>query len=84
MVKRDSRLSNLSKMGSERSSYADSYSEDKNRRFSYNMNPGLKFKNNQSSSNNKPITNNISTNIKMNAKSVDKENKGHFAKDKRK
>ena len=43
-------------MGSERSSYADSYSEDKNRRFSYNTNPALKFKNNQSSSN-KPITN---------------------------
>ena len=83
VVKRDSRLSNLSKMGSERSSYADSYSEDKNRRFSYNTNPALKFKNNQSSSN-KPITNNISTNIKMNAKSVDKENKGRFAKDKRK
>ena len=81
--KRDSRLSNLSKMSSERSSYADSYSEDKNRRFSYNMNPALKFKNNQSS-NNKPITYNISTNIKMNAKSVDKENTGRFAKDKRK
>ena len=83
--KRDSRVSVLSKMGSsERTTVSESsVSEDKNRRFSYNMNPGLKFKSNNNASNNIP-TNNISTNIKMNAKSVDKENKGHFAKDKRK
>ena len=83
--KRDSRLSVLSKMGgSERVSVSESsVSEDKNRRASYNINPGLKFKSNNKASNN-ITTNNISTNIKMNAKSVDKENKGHFAKDKRK
>ena len=81
--KRDSRLSVLSKMDSERTTLSDSNSEDKNRAYSsYNKNPSIKFKKNNSSNN--YITNNISTNTKMNAKSVDKENKGNFAKDKRK
>jgi hypothetical protein len=79
--KRDSRISSI-KMGSERSTMNESNSEDKNRRYSYNMNPALKYKSNNPPNN--ITTNNISTNIKMNAKSVDKENKGHFAKDKRK
>ena len=78
--KRDSRLSSI-KITSERSTMNESNSEDKNRRYSYN-NPSLKYKSNNSQNN--ITTNNISTNIKMNAKSVDKENKGHFANDKRK
>ena len=78
--KRDSRISSI-KMTSERSTMNESNSEDKNRRFSYN-NPALKYKSNNPQNN--ITTNNISTNIKMNAKSVDKENKGHFARDKRK
>ena len=80
--KRDSRLSSLSKMTSERTTVSESNSEDKNRRMSYNMNPTLKYKSIKSPNN--IASNNIKTNNKMNAKSVDKENKGHFAKDKRK
>ena len=69
-------------MTSERTTVSESNSGDKNRRMSYNINPTLKYKSNKSSNN---ITqNNIPINNKMNAKSVDKENKGHFAKDKRK
>ena len=80
--KRDSRLSSLSKMTSERTTVSESNSEDKNRRMSYNMNPTLKYKSIKSPNN--IASNNIPINNKMNAKSVDKENKGHFAKDKRK
>ena len=80
--KRDSRLSSLSRMTSERTTVSESNSEDKNRRMSYNMNPTLKYKSIKSPNN--IASNNIPTNNKMNAKSVDKENKGHFAKDKRK
>ena len=80
--KRDSRLSSLSKMTSERTTVSESNSEDKNRRMSYNMNPTLKYKSIKSPNN--ITSNNIPINNKMNAKSVDKENKGHFAKDKRK
>ena len=70
-------------MASERPSYNEYYSEDKNRRSTLNQNPSLKSNN----SNKIPKSmqmNNISTNIKYNAKSVDKENKGRFAQDKRK
>ena len=80
--KRDSRLSSLSRMTSERTTVSESNSEDKNRRMSYNMNPTLKYKSIKSPNN--IASNNIPINNKMNAKSVDKENKGHFAKDKRK
>ena len=80
--KRDSRLSSLSRMTSERTTVSESNSEDKNRRMSYNMNPTLKYKSIKSPNN--IASNNIPTNNKINAKSVDKENKGHFAKDKRK
>ena len=80
--KRDSRLSSLSRMTSERTTVSESNSEDKNRRMSYNMNPTLKHKSIKSPNN--IASNNIPINNKMNAKSVDKENKGHFAKDKRK
>ena len=69
-------------MTSERTTVSESNSEDKNRRMSYNMNPTLKHKSIKSPNN--IASNNIPINNKMNAKSVDKENKGHFAKDKRK
>ena len=76
--RRDSRASNISK--NERNTMNEYYSEDKNRRSTYNKNPSLNFNNNNDNSKN--TTNNISTNIKINAKSVDKEER--FAQDKRK
>ena len=79
--KRDSRLSVTSKSGAERMS--ESNSENKNRRYTYNTNPSLKYKNNNAANNNN-ISNNNAANIKMNAKSVDKENKDKFAKEKKK
>ena len=82
--KRDSRLSFFSKDSSERTTASDYSSNDKGRRLSYNKTPSMKFNNNNISSNigNMGNTNNISTNVKMNAKSVDKEYKGNFTKDK--
>ena len=68
--KRMSRLSSLSKMGSDRSTANESNSEDKNRRFTYNTNPSLKFKNSNSASS-------INTNN-------NKENKDQYAKEKKK
>ena len=79
MGKRDSRLSSLSKLTSERSTL-ESNSEDKNRRFSYNVKPSLKFKNNNSASN---MNSNLgSSNI--DTKSIEKEYKNQFAKEKKK
>ena len=72
--RKDSRISNISK--NERNTMSEYYSEDKNRRNTYNKHPSLNFNNNNDNSKN--TTNNISTNIKLNAKSVDKENKGRF------
>ena len=83
--KRDSRLSVFSKMGtSERTTLSEPNSDDKGRRLSYNKTPLIKFNSNNNISPNVNNTNNISTNIKLNAKSVDKEYKGKFAKDKMK
>ncbi len=79
--KRDNRLSVTSKSGAER--MPESYSENKNRRYTYDTNPSLKYKNNNVANNN-IISNNNATNIKMNAKSVDKENKDKFNKEKKK
>ena len=79
--KRDNRLSVTSKSGAER--MPESYSENKNRRYTYDTNPSLKYKNNNIANNN-IISNNNATNIKMNAKSVDKENKDKFNKEKKK
>lgn len=81
--RRDSRLSNLSKMSSGRPSYNEYNSEEKNRRATLNQNSSLKFNNDNNSLKNNQMNNN-STNIKYSAKSVDKENKGSFTKDKRK
>ena len=79
MGKRDSRLSSLSKLTSERSTL-ESNSEDKNRRYSYNTKPSLKFKNNNSASN---MNSNLgSSNI--DTKSIEKEYKNQFAKEKKK
>ena len=76
--RKDSRISNISK--NERNVMNEYYSEDKDRRNTYNKHPSLDFNNNKD---NKNITNNISTNIKLNAKSVDKESKGRFTQDKK-
>ena len=68
--KRMSRLSNYSKIGSDRSTANESNNDDKNRRFTYNTNPSLKFK--KTISINSDNTNN------------EKENKAQFEKDKKK
>ena len=75
MGKRDSRLSSLSKMTSERTTL-ESNSEDKNRRFSYNTKPSLKFKNNNSASN--------ISGSNIDSKNIEKESKNQFAKEKKK
>ena len=75
MGKRDSRLSSLSKLTSERSTL-ESNSEDKNRRFSYNTKPSLKFKNNNSASN--------ISGSNIDSKNIEKESKNQFAKEKKK
>jgi hypothetical protein len=77
--KRDSRLSSLSKMTSERTTL-ESSSEDKNRRYSYNSKPSLKFKNNNSASN----INSSSVASNFDSKSIEKESKNQFAKEKKK
>ena len=79
MGKRDSRLSSLSKITSERSTL-ESNSEDKNRRYSYNTKTSLKFKNNNSASN----MNSNSGSSNIDTKSIEKENKNQFAKEKKK
>ena len=79
MGKRDSRLSSLSKVTSDRSTL-ESNSEDKNRRFSYNTKPSLKFKNNNSASN---MNSNLGPS-NIDTKSIEKEYKNQFAKEKKK
>ena len=83
--KRDSRLSVFSKMAaSERTTLSESNSDDKGRRLSYNKTPLIKFNSNNNITPGANNTNNISTNIKLNSKSVDKEYKGNFTRDKMK